>query len=81
METHQPNARDYSNLATYKSHPPPHYGKGINAPYFGASPMRSSFKRGDIATNIVFHTECCDNYAVSGQNTYINQKMLRQKKI
>lgn len=78
-------ARDYSNLKLYRSHNPPNYGKGINAPYFAASPMRSPFARGNvpIPTNIVYHTECCDTYDNIGDpsaNGYVNPKMLRQKK-
>jgi hypothetical protein len=79
------DARNYSNLQTYKSHGPPNYGKGINAPYFASSPMRSPFARGNIPipTNIVHHTECCDTYNDLGNmdiSGYINPKMLRQKK-
>jgi len=75
-------SRDYSNLHLYRSHNPPNYGKGINAPYFSSSPMRSPFARGNfpIPNNIIYHTECCDPYDNLGDNNYINPKMLRQKK-
>jgi hypothetical protein len=81
MERQSQNLRNYSNLGTYKTHNPPHYGKGIYAPYFAASPMRSDFNRGEIPKNIVYHTECCDNYNYFNGEDYINSKMLRQKKI
>lgn len=80
METQQINSRNYSNLETYKSHPPPHYGKGINAPYFAGIPMRSAFNRGEIANNIVHKTYCCNDYSTSSGNNYVEAKMLRQKK-
>jgi len=83
MEYNSNNPVNYSNLAVYKSHPPPHYGKGINAPYFAATPFRSEFQRGGVPTNLVFHTECCDQYDVIGQTDvsgYVNTKMVRQKK-
>jgi hypothetical protein len=82
MEEFKVNARNYSNLYQYRTHVPPHYGKGIYAPYFAASPMRSDYSRGEIPVKgmLVFHTEACDNYAVSSGNSYINPKMLRQKK-
>jgi hypothetical protein len=81
MERTQTNPRNFSNLYQYRSHGPPTYGRGIYAPYFAASPMRSDFNRGDIPYKgmIVFNTECCDNYAVSTKNSYVNPKMLRQK--
>ncbi len=78
------NARNYSNLAFYRSHNPPNPGKGINAPYFAASPMRSPFSRGQIPTNIVFHSECCYAYSELGKSTdstYVDPKMLRRKSI
>lgn len=79
--TNRPN--DYSTLGVYKSHPGPHFGKGVYAPYFAATPFRSDFARGAIPTNIVFHTECCDQYDIIGQTDvsgYVNTKMVRQKK-
>lgn len=80
METQQINSRNYSNLGNYKSHPSPNYGKGINAPYFAGIPMRSDFSRGEIPQNIIHRTYCCDDYNNMSGNTYIEQKMLRQKK-
>jgi hypothetical protein len=84
METPQINARSYSNLRNYRSHPPPNYGKGIYAPYFAASPMRSSFSRGEIVENNVssgpndyFNYSNFSNYI---NDNYVNDKMLRQKK-
>lgn len=80
MERQQMNSRDYSNLGTYKSHPPPHYGKGIYAPYFASIPMRSAFNRGEIPNDIIHKTYCCDDYNTFDGSNYIDQKMLRQKK-
>lgn len=81
MQTQQTNPRNYSNLGTYKSHPPPHYGKGIYAPYFASIPMRSAFDRGEISKNIVHKTYCCDDYNTFNGIDYVEPKMLRQKKI
>jgi len=76
METRQINSRSYSNLGNYRSNPPPNYGKGIYAPYFAASPMRSSFSRGEIVENI-FYSVPNDDYS---KFSNIDNKMLRQKK-
>lgn len=78
-------ARSYTNLGTYMTHPPPFYGKGVNAPYFASQPMRTAFARGNVPVpNIQFTTECCDPYNKLNQEQdmcgYINPKMLRQKK-
>jgi hypothetical protein len=83
MEYNSNNPINYSNLGVYKSHPAPHFGTGIIAPYFSATPFRSDFERGAVPTNLVFQTECCDQYDVIGQSNmygYINTKMIRQKK-
>lgn len=82
MERTQSNSRDYSNLALYRSHGPPNYGKGVKSPLFVASPMKSDFKRGDLPLpgSILYNTECCDTYNVSYDGNYVNPKMLRQKK-
>lgn len=80
METYQIDARSYSNLGNYRSHPPPNYGKGIYAPYFAASPMRSSFARGEIPINNVYSSVPIFNDGYSDFSNYINKKMLRQKK-
>jgi hypothetical protein len=83
MEYESNDATDYSTLAVYKSHPGPHYGTGIIAPYFSGTTFRSNFARGKVPTNTVFQTESCDQYDVigqSGMSGYINMKMVRQKK-
>ena len=83
MEYKSNNPIDYSNLAVYKSHPSPHYGTGIIAPYFAATTFRSDFKRGPVPNNIVFNTECCNQYDMIGQSEisgYVNAKMVRGKK-
>lgn len=80
------NARSYTNLASYMTHPPPYYGKGINAPWFAAQPMRTIFQRGNNPPPdyIQYTTECCDPYdkLTQGDDScgYVNPKMLRQKK-
>lgn len=81
--SNQDNARNYSNLAFYRSHNPPNYGKGINAPYFSSSPMRSPFARGEIQNNTVFQNQSCDTYNTYNKynlEDYVNPKMMRQKK-
>ena len=80
------NARSYTNLNSYMTHPPPYYGKGINAPWFASQPMRTMFQRGNVPvpSYIEYTTECCDPYdkLAQGDNScgYVNPKMLRQKK-
>jgi hypothetical protein len=82
MERQQINSRDYSNLQSYRSRPPPLFGKGIKAPYFAAYPMRSEFPPGESLKKgvITFKTESCDTYNNFSSDGYINNKMLRQKK-
>lgn len=82
MERQQINSRDYSNLYAYRSRPPPLFGKGIRAPYFAGYPMTSQFPAGEQLQKgiITFKTECCDDYNNLSSDSYINTKMLRQKK-
>jgi hypothetical protein len=82
MERQQIDCRNYSNLYTYRSRPPPIFGKGIRAPYFSSYPMSSEFPQGERLKKgvITFKTECCDTYNSTSGDTYINSKILRQKK-
>jgi len=82
MERQQINCSDYSNLYNYRSRPLPLFGKGIRAPYFAGYKMSSDFAPGEPLQKgiMTFKTECCDTYNNSATDSYINTKMLRQKK-
>lgn len=73
----------FSNLATYQTHGPPYFGRGVNAPTFAATPMQTAFARGNetIPKDVHPQISCCGNYKFSGQSNWMDMsKMMRCKK-
>jgi hypothetical protein len=73
----------YTNLSTYQTHGPPYYGRGVKAPYFASTPMRTAFARGNCSDNqeVPSKVSCCDNYKFVGYpNLTELNKMIRCKK-
>lgn len=73
----------YTNLGTYQTHGPPYYGRGVKAPHFAATPMRTAFARGNCSDQppVTPKVGCCDTYKFVGYpNLTDMNKMMRCKK-
>ena len=59
----------YTQLFSYQTHGPPHFGTGVRAPIFASTPMRTAFARGNCdanPSNVIANETCCGNYVSLG---------------